>query len=142
MQWNQPRKEKIAVPRLILCSVLLIACATTVYGTGRLQADCIDSDADGYGDPASPDCTYPELDCNDSDPNIHPGAYEICGNGVDEDCDGMLDEGCGYTPGPANIAAAYGAQSSLAVSGLSNQLLLLLVPGGTVVFHRLLRRRN
>ncbi len=53
---------------------------------------CNDDDGDGYGDPASPECTYPELDCDDSDPAISPGAEEVCAGGVDDDCDGLTDQ--------------------------------------------------
>ena len=41
-----------------------------------------DMDMDGY--PAS-------MDCDDGDPAINPGAAEICGNDVDEDCSGLAN---------------------------------------------------
>lgn len=44
----------------------------------------LDNDKDGY---------TPPYDCDDVNPFIHPGAEEIC-DGKDNDCDGLIDEGC------------------------------------------------
>ncbi|MCA9291893.1 MAG: VCBS repeat-containing protein, partial [Phycisphaerales bacterium] len=52
---------------------------------------CIDGDADGYGDPASPACAFPDLDCDDANAAVNPGAAEDCGNGIDDDCNGLVD---------------------------------------------------
>ena len=38
------------------------------------------------------------IDCNDADAAINPGAIEVCGNAIDDNCNGQIDEGCG----PAN----------------------------------------
>ena len=53
------------------------------------ETTCTNNDNDGYGNPASTTCTHPELDCDDNNADINPGATEICGNGIDEDCNGQ-----------------------------------------------------
>ncbi len=48
-----------------------------------IPTTCEDKDGDGFGIGGA--CTGPQ-DCNDNDPNVHPNATEICGNGIDDDC--------------------------------------------------------
>ncbi|MEW5875150.1 MAG: MopE-related protein, partial [Candidatus Zixiibacteriota bacterium] len=64
-----------------------------------------DADADGFGTPATTlvQCTQPvgyvsnSTDCDDSDPDVNPGATEVC-NGTDDDCDGTIDNGAVDAP--------------------------------------------
>ena len=77
----------------------------------------VDADGDGW-DEAS--------DCDDTDATIHPGATEAC-NGVDDDCDSAVDEGC---PGvcDAEVPGDYAAISS-AVSGVVSGGTICVAPG-------------
>ncbi len=59
--------------------------------SGARCAQCRDGDEDGFE--VGPECEG-QRDCNDLAPQVHPGAEEVCDNGVDEDCDGAADEGC------------------------------------------------
>ncbi|MFT5587115.1 MAG: hypothetical protein ACI9VR_004723 [Cognaticolwellia sp.] len=59
---------------------MLIALSLLVSLTACEQ----DPDADGDGSPAS-------LDCDEGNPNINPDAAELC-DGVDNDCDGLVDD--------------------------------------------------
>lgn len=45
--------------------------------------DALDRDGDGFADGLG------QIDCDDRNPLIFPGAKEVAGNGVDEDCDGL-----------------------------------------------------
>ncbi len=65
-----------------------------------------DADGDGYGNAAkttsvcssSPPSGYVTntLDCNDGNPAISPIAVEVCGNRVDDNCNGLVDENVCY----------------------------------------------
>ena len=69
---------------------------------GDVYAYCMDADGDSWGNPMVcellPEGTQPagwvnnSLDCNDQNPSVHPGAAES-DNGLDDDCDGTVDEG-------------------------------------------------
>jgi hypothetical protein len=80
----------------------------------------VDLDGDGYGSgvPTAPSCTppgtgyvgdAPGIDCNDGDDTVHPQADDVCGDGLDANCDGLDCVVCtevvvAVVPGWGNVA--------------------------------------
>ncbi len=84
-----------------------VAATIIVFGTGCVPAGpsepsnwYFDNDLDGYGDPTIVESAVEQpnqyvannRDCNDTDETINPGATEIIGDSIDNDCDDQIDE--------------------------------------------------
>ena len=96
---------------------LCLCLASVACGGPRTQAPVAPSD-DGAGD-AQPEvvrrltepptvaagATVVQVACAE-------GAAEAC-NAVDDDCDGVVDEGCGYASGPIQVTVAWNSDADL-----------------------------
>ena len=61
----------------------VFGCRSETKPIEEVEDDQVTLDADGDG--------YIEDDCDDNDANVHPGKEELC-DGLDNDCDGDIDE--------------------------------------------------
>jgi len=96
----------------------------SVYNVNQL-----DSDGDGLGDACDNDDdgdgVVDASDCKPLNGAIYPGATEIC-NGIDDNCDGQIDEGCSSKPsisvGDVTVYETQGtAHVVVRLSKISNQ---------------------
>ncbi|MCA3014127.1 MAG: putative metal-binding motif-containing protein [Myxococcaceae bacterium] len=85
------------------CVLIDQQCLTCPCPDSRcVTPSCLDEDGDGYL--VQPCRGLPGGDCAPFDPTVSPGAPERCGNGRDDDCDGLVDRGdpdCSRLCGPA-----------------------------------------
>jgi len=98
-----------------------------------------DADGDGYGDTsqaidviseASGYVTIPG-DCDDTDPDVYPGAPDICGDGIDQNCDGYdsqcfiypyaMETETVYSSLPVNFSQNYTVLASIDFSDLTSE---------------------
>ncbi len=91
-----------------------------------------DEDGDGFGDEGTPEVievtlgddapsgfSYNAADCEDSNPNINPLAFEILDNGIDDNCDGLTDVFEVYVDEDGD---GYGSNQMTAAEGVHNNL--------------------
>jgi len=66
--------QRRVVLSMVATALVVVAC----------NPNDLDQDGDGF--------TVLTNDCDDTDPNVHPDAVEVCYNGIDDNCNGVLDE--------------------------------------------------
>jgi len=73
----------------------------------------VDTDGDGYGaGTATNACSQPagyvttNTDCNNSNAAVNPGTTESCNTAYDDNCNGLINEGCAVCPGGENPSTA------------------------------------
>ncbi len=109
-----PRGFMAAAACVVACGSLAATAHTYgIYNTGRtwLEGSSVlglplvrsygrlaDADHDGHS------WTFGGKDCNDDDPSIHPGAFDIRGDGIDSDC----FDGDGWPEANSRIVNSYG----------------------------------
>ncbi len=111
-----------------------------------------DLDGDGFGDAAitktecapGPGFVTDNTDCNDADADVRPGALEDCDNGIDDNCNGDLDDpdasclsGCGGSVrdlrGAWSFIGARVVDVGLNASGLCGKMLDVGAPSSPEV---------
>lgn len=94
----------------------------------------VDADGDGYGELDSPvaytGCAQPgyatnNTDCNDSVAAVNPGVTEIAYNGVDDNCNGTIDEGSQV------FSQVLPSQCGTTLANIGSLVGLVSVPGAT-----------
>jgi hypothetical protein len=79
---------------------------------GTTVTSCVDADKDGFyviaGSCALPAGAPTASDCNDANVAVYPGATELCSNGIDDNCNGLVDTAESTCPAPTGDYAVTG----------------------------------
>lgn len=109
--------------RIIVAAALLGAIGTSPAwaqdtsdtGLPEEPLSTVDADGDGFS-PA-------QGDCDDTEPSAFPGAEEICFDQIDNDCNGLYDQGC---DGRVQFATLRGGGGCTGGTGVGNTAFVFL----------------
>jgi Putative metal-binding motif len=95
IQENSSANLRVPAPKIDVChNGHIININLNAVPAHQAHGDAVDMDGDGYFDIENP-CSA--TDCVDDNPEINPGAEEVCDDGFDNNCNGLMDcddEGC------------------------------------------------
>ncbi len=144
-----------AMDEVRIFSAALSAAEIAVAVAGSPATWYPDADGDGFGDPSGrlgacarpPGYVQDGTDCNDDDPGESPGSPEVC-DGIDNDCDGLVDDadpdaasptwhrdadGDGFGDPTAPVVACFAPADHVADAADCDDLHADSFPGGTEV---------
>jgi len=82
---------------------------------GTVPLSPIDGDGDNYS-PA-------QGDCDDENPDVYPGNPEVCADRIDNDCNGLYDDGC---DGRVQFGTLRGGGGCTGGTGVGNTAFIML----------------
>jgi hypothetical protein len=107
-------------------STTQVACGVTnSLDCNDNQIQYFDGDGDNYGTAVQVACgAVLTGDCNDSNAAVNPGAVDVCYDGIDNDCNGIIDNAC--TPIISTIQAT---QCGVTLATINQNIFANLVAG-------------
>ena len=99
------RAAAVAAARAVLCTLLVIGCRAPLPA-GKSNSQAAAADPVVLRDALTPDGVPLAMTCT-------PSGAELCFDATDNNCNGVIDEGCGVDTGPLQFAIAWSEGSDV-----------------------------